>query len=116
MVLLAGDMAVKNMKGKCLFFYKRAVECIAGHRLNDTCQESFVRLYFQTLYIYEVILYIKKKDAAFINRQVHNNLTRYKSDYKYLPCNLESTTEGQSLQVVNYSTNLLLTSNRLSLK
>jgi hypothetical protein len=70
--------------------------------------------YVSKLYIYEVILYIKKKDAAFINRQVHNNLTRYKSDYKYLPYNLESTTEGQSLQVVNYSTNLLLTSNRLS--
>jgi hypothetical protein len=59
---------------------------------TDTCRESFIRLRFLTfysLYILQVILFIKKKDAAITNRQVHNHLTRNSSDYHQLPHNLE---------------------------
>jgi hypothetical protein len=70
---------------------KRAVRCIADLRPNDNCRESFVRLRVLTLYslyILEVILFIKKKDAAITNRQVYNHLTS-SSDYHHLPHNLE---------------------------
>jgi hypothetical protein len=41
------------------------------------------------IHIIEVILCIKRKGAAFINGQFHTHLTRYRSDYKQLPHNLE---------------------------
>jgi hypothetical protein len=41
------------------------------------------------IHIVDVILCIKKKGEAFVNRHVHKHLTRYRSDYKQLPHNFE---------------------------
>jgi hypothetical protein len=93
---------------RCVFILqKRAVRYIAGLRPTDTCRESFVRLRIITLYslyILEVILFIKKKNAAITNRQVHNHLSSSSFITSYLTT-LKSITVGQSLQVVNYTTN-----------
>jgi hypothetical protein len=82
----------KKYTRRVFILQKRAVRCIAGLRPTDTCRESFVRLQILTLYslyILEVILFIKKKDAVITNRQVHYHLTSSSSDYHQLPHNLE---------------------------
>jgi hypothetical protein len=83
---------LKKYTRRVFILQKRAVRCVAGLGSTDTCRESFVRLWILTLYslyILEVILFIKNKDAAITNRQVHNHLTRNSSDYHQLPHNLE---------------------------
>jgi hypothetical protein len=65
---------------------------MVGLKTTDTCWENFVRLRLLTLYslyVVEVILFVKKKDAAITNRQVNNHLTRNSLDYYLLPPNLQ---------------------------
>jgi hypothetical protein len=74
----------KKYTRKVFILQERSVRCIAGLIPTDVCQESFVILQFPTvysLYILEVILFAKNKDAAITNGHVQNHITRSNLDY-----------------------------------